>query len=68
MKDITDVDYAQAKKVCKDSDIFENFRNVCLKIYELDSEKFLSDPGLAWQTVFKKTKVKFLLISIPYSW
>ena len=40
MKDITDVDYAQAKKVCKDSDIFENFRNVCLKI---DQSKIFTD-------------------------
>ena len=26
---------------------FENFRNMCLKIYELDLAKFLSAPGLA---------------------
>ena len=26
----------------------ENFRNMCLKIYELDPAKFLSAPGLAW--------------------
>ena len=28
-------------------DVFENFRNMCLKIYELDPAKFLSGPGLA---------------------
>ena len=27
--------------------IFENFRNACLKIYELDPAKFLSAPGLS---------------------
>ena len=32
---------------------FENFRNMCLKIYELDPEKFLSAPGLAWQAALK---------------
>ena len=30
----------------------------CLKIYHLDLVKFLSAPGLAWQAVLKKTKVK----------
>ena len=29
------------------ADVFENFRNICLKIYELDPAKFLSAPGLA---------------------
>ena len=28
-------------------DIFENFRNMCLKVYHLDPAKFLSVPGLA---------------------
>ena len=27
-------------------DVFENFRNMCLEIYELDAAKFLSAPGL----------------------
>ena len=39
------------------ADEFENFRNMCL-IYKLDSAKFLSAPGLAWQAALKKTKVK----------
>ena len=29
------------------ADIFENFRKMCLKIYQLDPTKLLSDPGLA---------------------
>ena len=29
------------------ADVFENFRNMCLKIYELDPTRFLSAPGLA---------------------
>ena len=40
------------------SDIFGNFRNMCINIYELDPAKFLSAPGLTWQTALKKTKVK----------
>ena len=69
MWDITDADYAHAKRVCKDfeiknleeyhdlyvqsntlllANVFENFRDMCLKIYELDFAKFLSATGLAW--------------------
>ena len=36
---------------------------MCLEIYELDPEKFLSAPGLAWQAAFKKTKVKLDLLT-----
>ena len=38
--------------------VFENFRNMPLKVYELDPAKFLSAPGLAWQAAFSKDKVK----------
>ena len=31
------------------ANVFENFRNVYIKIYELEQAKFLSVPGLAWQ-------------------
>ena len=47
------------------TDIFENFRNLCLKIYELDHAKCSSLPGLAWQGALKKSKVELdLLIDI----
>ena len=36
-------------------DVFENVRNLCLEIYELDPAKFLSAPGLAWHAALKKT-------------
>ena len=44
-------------------DVFENLRNMCLQVYELDPAKFLSVPGLAWQVAFKKTKVKLDLLT-----
>ena len=36
------------------ADVFENFRKMCLEIYELDPTEFLSAPELAWQSAFKK--------------
>ena len=41
----------------------ENFKDMCLEIYELDPAKFLSAPGLAWQAALKKTKVKLHLLT-----
>ena len=38
--------------------VFENFRNMPLKVYELDPAKFLSAPGLACQAAFNKAKLK----------
>ena len=45
------------------ADIFENFRKMCLKTYNLNPVKFLSAPGLAWQTALKKTEVKLKLLT-----
>ena len=44
------------------ADGFENFRNVCIKVYELDPANFLSAPGLAWQACLKKTEVELELL------
>ena len=84
MEDITDADYAHAKRICKDleikklggnhdlyiqsdtlllADVFENFRSMCINIYEINPAKLLSAPGLAWQAALKKTKVKLDLLS-----
>ena len=45
------------------ADAFENFRNMCLEIYELDPSYFYSAPGLAWQSCLKKTGVKLELLT-----
>ena len=43
--------------------VFENFRNMCRKIYKLDPAKFLQVPGLPWLVAFKKNEVKLDLLS-----
>ena len=45
------------------TDVFENFRNTCLKIYELDPAWFYTSLELAWQEAFKITKVKLDLLT-----
>ena len=45
------------------ADVFENFRDMCLKDYELDPAHFLSLPGLAWQACLKKTNVELELLT-----
>ena len=42
-------------------DVLENFRKMCLKMYEPDPAKCFSSPGLAWQAVLKKIGVKLEL-------
>ena len=75
MEDITDADYAHAKRVCKDfeiknlgeyhdfyvqsdtlllADVFENFRNMCLEIFELDPAKFAFSSWISIASSFKK--------------
>ena len=44
------------------ANVFENFRNKCIEIYELDPAHFLSAPGLAWQACLIKTGVKLELL------
>ena len=45
------------------ADVFENFRNTCLKVYELDPAHFLSLPGLVWQACLKETQHKIRIIN-----
>ena len=45
------------------ADVFENFRNMCIKVYKLDPAHSLSAAGLAWQACLKKTEVKLELLT-----
>ena len=45
------------------ADVFENFKNMCIKVYELDPAHFLSAHVLAWQAHLKKTGVKRELLT-----
>ena len=45
------------------TDVFENFRNNGLEVYQLDPAHFLSLPGLAWQAYLNKTTVKLELLT-----
>ena len=40
------------------TDVFENFREVCQKNYELDPAWYLTSPGLSWDAMLKKTDVE----------
>ena len=44
------------------ADVFENFREMCIKEYELDPAHFVSLPGLAWQACLKKTNIELELL------
>ena len=45
------------------ADVFENFRDECNEIYELDPVYFVSATGLAWHACLKKTGEKLELLT-----
>ena len=45
------------------SDVFENFRDVCLDNYRLDPAFYYTAPGLAWDACLKITKVRLELLT-----
>ena len=44
------------------ADCFQNFRELSLKLYELDPAHFNSSPGLTWQAALKYSGVEISLI------
>ena len=78
MEDIDDIDYRHGNNVFNKlklnnlgdyhdtlllADVFENFRDMCLKEYELDPVHFLLLPGLSWQACLKKTNIELELLT-----
>ena len=47
------------------ANVFEAFREVCLKNYDLDPAHFFTAPGLAWKACLKKTKIRLELLLDP---
>ena len=45
------------------ADVFENFRDLCLKIYGLDPVYYYTAPGLAWDACLKMTNIDLELLS-----
>ena len=45
------------------ADVVENFRDMCIKVYELDPAHFVSLPRLAWQACLKKTNIELELLT-----
>ena len=45
------------------TDVFENFRNICLKYYEIDPAYCYSAPGLSWNAGLKYTGIELDVIT-----
>ena len=45
------------------ADVFEKFRDICLKNYGLDPVYYFTAPGLAWDAMLKMTKINLELLS-----
>ena len=45
------------------ADVFENFRDICVKNYGLDPVHYYTAPGLAWDAMLKMTDIKLELLN-----
>ena len=45
------------------ADVFENFRNTCLKRYKLDPALYYSSPGMSWDALLRITGVELELLT-----
>ena len=65
MKNLEDYHNLYRVDVLLLSDIFENFRNICSKHYNLDPAHYFTAPGLAWDVTLKVNEVELELLSDP---
>ena len=47
------------------ANVYEGFRDTCLKHYKLDPVHFYTSPGLAWKACLKCTEIKLDLLTDP---
>ena len=47
------------------ADVFEEFRNICLKNYSLDPAWYYTSPGSSWDALLKHSGVKLELLTDP---
>ena len=45
------------------ADIFQNFRNTCIKSYDLDPAQYYTLPGYTWDAMLKHTGIEFELLT-----
>lgn len=45
------------------ADIFNNFRNISIKNYELDPLNFITRPSLCWTAMLKMTQIEIELLT-----
>ena len=45
------------------ADVFENFRDICMKNYKLDPAHYYTAPSLSWDACLKMCDVKLELLS-----
>ena len=47
------------------ANVYEAFRDTCLRHYKLDPAHFYTSPGLAWHACLKRTGIKLELLTDP---
>lgn len=56
-----------ATDVCLLADLFENFHDLCLKMFNLDASNLMTAPGLAFNCMLKHTKTKLDYMIMIYN-
>ena len=47
------------------TDVFENFREICLENYKLDPAWYLTAPGLSWDAMLRVSRIELELLVDP---